>query len=53
MGFRFSAVFGFFETGDFDVTIPVRGEINAVILKTRINEISLWNAQTGFLSQSE
>ena len=53
VGFRFSAVFGFFETGDFDITIPVRGEINEVILKTRMNEASLWRAQTGFLSQSE
>ena len=53
VGFRFSAVFGFFETGNFDVTIPVKGEIDEVILKTRMNETSVWNAQTGFLSQSE
>ena len=53
VGFRFSAVFGFFETGDFDITIPVKGEINEVILKTRMNEASLWHAQTGFLPQSE
>ena len=53
VGFRFSAVFGFFETGDFDITIPVKGEINEVILKTRMNETSVWNAQTGFLTQSE
>lgn len=53
VGFRFSAVFGFFETGDFDVTIPVKGEINEVILKTSMNETSVWNAQAGFLSQME
>ena len=53
VGFRFSAVFGFFETGVFDITIPVKGEINEVILKTRMNETSVWNAQTGFLTQSE
>lgn len=53
VGFRFSAVFGFFETGDFDITIPVRGEITEVILKTSMNETSLWCAQTGFLPQSE
>ena len=52
-GFRFSAVFGFFETGDFDITIPIRGEITEVILKTSMNETSLWRAQTGFLPQSE
>lgn len=34
VGFRFSAVFGLFETGNFDVTIPVKGEIHEVILKT-------------------
>ena len=43
VGFRFSAVFGFFETGNFDVTIPVKGEIDEVILKTRMNETSVWN----------
>lgn len=53
VGFRFSAVFGFFETGDFDITIPVKGEINEVILKTRMNETTLWRAPTGFLPQSE
>ena len=47
VGFRFNAVFGFFETGDFDVTIPVKGEIDEVILKTSMNETSVWNAQTG------
>ena len=53
VGFRFSAVFGFFETGTFDVTIPVKGEINEVILKTSMNETSVWNAQAGFYPQSE
>ena len=50
VGFRFSAVFGFFETGDFDITVPVRGEITEVILKTSMNETSVWTAQAGFLS---
>lgn len=53
VGFRFSAVFGFFETGDFDVTIPVKGEISEVIVKTSMNETSVWNAQAGLISQSE
>ncbi|MCI6256075.1 MAG: hypothetical protein MR648_05705 [Clostridiales bacterium] len=53
VGFRFSSLFGFFETGDFDVTIPVKGEISEVILKTSMNETTVWTAQTGFLSQSE
>ena len=42
VGFRFSAVFGSLETGDFDVTIPVRSEIQEVILKTKAMETSIW-----------
>ena len=42
VGFRFSAVFGIFGTGDFDVTIPVRGEISEVIVKTGWDETSVW-----------
>lgn len=53
VGFRFSAVFGFFETGDFDITIPVKGTIDEVVLKTRMNETTIWNAQSGALPQSE
>lgn len=44
-GFKFSAVFGFFETGDFTVQIPTKGQITEVILKTGKNEFSMWNAQ--------
>ena len=47
VGFRFSAVFGFFETRDFTVTIPVKGEINEVVLKTKMNETTIWTAQAG------
>lgn len=53
VGFRFSAVFGFFETGDFDITIPVKGTIDEVVLKTRMNETPIWNAQSGAISQTE
>ncbi|MDD6212506.1 MAG: hypothetical protein PUB22_05115 [Clostridiales bacterium] len=49
VGFHFSAVFGFFETGDFDITIPIQGEISQVILKTDQVETSVWNAQTDSL----
>lgn len=44
VGFRFSAVFGLFETGDFDVTIPIKGDIREVILKTAQTETSIWTA---------
>ena len=45
VGFRFSAVFGFSETGDFTVTIPVKGEIREVILKTGSGESTIWSRE--------
>lgn len=53
VGFRFSAVFGFFETGDFDITIPAKGEIDEVILKTSMIETTIWNRSIGSIYQSE
>jgi hypothetical protein len=50
VGFRFSTVFGFFETGDFDVVIPVKGEIHRVIRKARTSETTIWTAETGIVS---
>ena len=46
VGFRFSALFGSFETGDFDITIPTEGDIQEVIIKTDMVETSVWKAQT-------
>ena len=46
VGFRFSAVFGIFETGDFHVAIPVEEEIDEVILKTGLGETSIWTKET-------
>lgn len=46
VGFRFSAVFGFFETGDFNVTIPVDGSIGKVVLKTKTDESIIWTAES-------
>ena len=43
VGFRFSSVFGFFETGDFDITIPIKGDVSEVILKTNANESTIWS----------
>ena len=45
VGFHFSAVFGFFETGNFDVAIPVKGEIREVVLKTGASETTVWTAE--------
>ena len=47
VGFRFSALFGSFETGDFDITIPTEGEINEVIIKTDMVETSISKSHTG------
>jgi len=41
VGFRFSPIFGFFENGKIDVTIPTKGKIKAVVLKTSKNEYVL------------
>lgn len=46
VGVRFSAVFGCFETGNFDITIPVADRIDAVILKTWQTETTVWTAET-------
>ena len=53
VGFRFSAVFGFFETGDFDIMIPTKGEVSEVILKTNMVETTIWNRSIGSINQSE
>lgn len=53
VGFHFSTVFGFFETGDFDVTIPVKGEIQEVILKTKLMETSIWTADASEAAATE
>ena len=45
VGFRFSGIFGSLETGDFDITIPVNGEIHEVIVKTGEMEYSIWNLE--------
>ena len=49
VGFRFSTVFGFFETGDFDVVIPVDGSISKVILKTKTDESIIWTSGSSLL----
>lgn len=53
VGFHFSAVFGFFENGDFDITIPIKNKINEVIVKTSMSEHSIWNESANSNFQSE
>lgn len=45
VGFQFSGVFGIFETGDFEITIPTKGEIREVYIKTSENEHLIWSAE--------
>ena len=42
VGFKFSGLFGFFETGDFDITIPTNGTVSQVVIKTSKNEYLIW-----------
>ena len=42
VGFHFSGLFGFFETSDFDVIIPIDDEITQVVVKYGNNESLIW-----------
>lgn len=53
IGFRFSAVFGFFETGDFSISIPVKNHISEVVVKTSTQEYSIWTENGGQIAVSE
>lgn len=53
VGFRFSAVFGSLVTGDFTVTIPVKGEIKQVILKTGTGETTIWLTQSENMTEEK
>lgn len=45
VGFKFSGLFGFFETGDFDITIPTNGTVSQVVIKTSKNEYLIWSEE--------
>lgn len=53
VGFHFSAVFGSLVPGDFSVTIPVKGEIKQVILKTGTGETTIWLTQSGNMTEEK
>lgn len=42
VGFKFSGLFGIFETGDFDITIPTNRTVSQVVIKTSNNEYLIW-----------
>lgn len=45
VGFKFSSLFGIFETGDFDITIPTEGQIREVYIKTGQSEYLIWSME--------
>ena len=47
VGFRFSGIFGAWETGDFDITIPTQGYIDRIVLKTDRSETTIWSRSGG------
>lgn len=53
VGFRFSTVFGLFETGRFDIAIPTKGAISEVIVKARTDEYPVWTAGQDASDQPE
>lgn len=42
IGFRFSDVFGIFETGVFDITVPTQSQITQIYIKTRSEETEIF-----------
>lgn len=42
VGFRFSGLFGYFESGDFDLTIHTDGRVKRVVIKTSEREYPIW-----------
>ena len=49
VGFKFSALFGIFETGDFDITIPTKGTVTQIVVKSGDHEYTVWPQKDEFL----
>ena len=49
VGFKFSALFGLFETGDFDITIPTKGTVTQIVVKSGDHEYTVWPQKDEFL----
>lgn len=45
VGFKFSGVFGIFETGDFDITIPTQGTVAQVVIRSGEEEHTIWSEE--------
>ena len=54
VGFKFSALFGIFETGDFDITIPTKGTVTQIVVKSGDHEYTVWPQKDEFfVSEAE
>ncbi len=42
VGFKFSGLFGIFETGNFDITIPTQGTVVQVVVRSGEDEHMVW-----------
>lgn len=42
VGFKFSGLFGIFENGEFDITIPTEGTVEQIVVKTGRYENLIW-----------
>lgn len=51
VGFKFSGLFGCFELGEFDITIPTDGTVSQVVIKTGENEYPIWSEEDNLLSE--
>ena len=48
VGFKFSTLFGIFETGDFDITIPTKGTVTQVVVRSGEHEYTVWPQEAEF-----
>lgn len=53
VGFKFSGLFGIFETGDFDITIPTNGKVTQVVIKTKNNEYPIWLEESSLSEEGD
>lgn len=45
VGFRFGGLFGIFEPGDFDITIPTEGMVTKVVFRSGEEEYRVWSKE--------
>lgn len=53
VGFKFSSLFGLFETGDFDITIPTKGTVTHIVVKSGQQETSVWPKEETLTDEAE